>query len=127
MNRNCALRDPRTGVSLDVSRDLRTSDLLDDHSMVDDHRDAPVGRHNYVLGDRNDLMMGVNSGVSHGLRMSDPLDDHSMDDDHRDVLVGHHMNVTGDRRTDGNRVSHNCARLDLNRGANLDAMNRHVK
>jgi hypothetical protein len=57
VNRNCALPDLMTGVNLDVSRDLRKSDLLGDRPMGGDHRDVLVGHHMNVMGDLKMVLM----------------------------------------------------------------------
>jgi hypothetical protein len=182
LNRNRALRDPKTDENSDVNRG-RHKNVTDDHSMDDDHHGVLVDHHKNVTDDRNDLKMVVNHvsrnyvlpdqnlvvkmdvslylrmngmddrndlnlDVSLGLHMSDLLDDHSTDDDHHDALVGHRKNGMDDLNLDvktgenrdrrmndllddlnlvASRVNRNCVRRDRNLGANLDAMNHHVK
>jgi hypothetical protein len=111
--------DDRNDLNLDVSRGLRMSDLLGDHSMDDDRHDVLVGHHKNV---KRDLNLDENLDVSRGLRMSDLLDDHSMVVSHVNRNYAHH-----DRKTDVNRVNRNYVPPDLNRGASLVVMNHHVK
>ena len=60
VNRNYVRRDQKMVVMMDASRGLHMNDLLDDQSLVDDHRDVPVGHRMNVMDDPNDLMMVVN-------------------------------------------------------------------
>jgi len=146
---NDRLDDQMTDVMTDGSHDHRMSDLLDDHSMDDDHHGALVGHRKNGMDDRK---TDENSDVSRGLHMSDRLDDRRTDDDHHDVLVGRRKNVTDDRndlKTDGNHVNRGSgvhpnaqsvcehrvdlkidpecyAPRDLMMDANLGAKNLHV-
>jgi hypothetical protein len=92
VNRNYVLHDRKMDENLDVSRGLHMSDLLDDHSMDDDHHGALVGHRKNGMDDRNDLKMDGNLDVNRGLR----------------------MNVTGDLNLGGNHVNRSCAPHDRN-------------
>ena len=100
-NRNCALHDQMKDVNLDASRGLHMNDLLDDQSLVDDHRDVPVGHRMNVMDVPNDLMTDGNLDASRGHRMSDLLVDQS---------------------SDVSRANRNCVRRDQMTDVNLDAM-----
>ena len=117
LNRNCALRDLKTGASLGVNRGHRMSDRLDD---------------------QNDLKMGGTTDVSRVIRMSDRLDDQNlgvsrvirncvrrdlMTDGNLDVNRDHHMNVMDDRNDlmmVVNLVNRNYVRHDRKMGGNSD-------
>ena len=86
VNRNYVRRDQKMVVMMDASRGLHMNDLLDDQSLVDDHRDVPVGHRMNVMDVPNDLMTDGNLDASRDLRMSDRLDDRNLDDDRHDVL-----------------------------------------
>ena len=148
MNRNYVRRDQKMVVMMGASRGLHMNDLLDDQSLVDDHRDVPVGHRMNVMDVPNDLMTDVNLDVNRGRRMSDRLDDHSMGDglmkganhDHRmsdrlddqnlvakmDGNLYPRMNVMDDLNLDASRANRNCALHDQMKDVNLDAMSHHV-
>jgi hypothetical protein len=79
------------------------SDLLDDHSMDDDHHGALVGHRKNGMDDRK---TDENSDVSRGLHMSDRL---------------------GDLNLDASRVNRNCVRHDRNLDVTMVVKNLHVK
>jgi hypothetical protein len=121
---NCVLdvrRDPRTGVNLDVNRDLRTSDLLDDPLMGANRvnrncvrRDLKMGaktdvsrvNRNYARRDRS---LGVMMDVNLYHRMNDRLDDLNSDDVRHDPRTGVSLDV-----------SHGLRMSDLLDGRSLD-------
>ena len=95
--------DRKMDGNLGVNRDHHTNDLLGDHLMDDDHHDALVGHRKNGM---DDLNLDVKTGENRDRRMNDLLDD---------------LNLVA------SRVNRNCVRRDRNLGANLDAMNHHVK
>ena len=115
--------DLKLDVSSDVNRGLRMNDLLDDQSLVDDHRDVPVGHRMNVTDDRNDLKMDETTDGNLCHRMSDPLDDRNLDDDRHDVLGDLRKNVMDDRNDlmmVVNLLNRNCALHDPKMVVNLD-------
>jgi hypothetical protein len=105
VNRSCVRHDLNLVLMMDVSRDLRMNDPLDDQ------------------------MTGVNLGVSlcHRMNVTDDLNDLNLDGN-LDVNRGLHMSdLLGDLKTDGNHVNRNYAPRDLKMDASLDVMNHHVK
>ena len=126
VNRNYVRRDQKMVVMMDASRGLHMNDLLDDQSLVDDHRDVPVGHRMNVMDVPNDLMTDGNLDASRDLRMSDRLDDRNLDDDRHDVLGDLRKNVMDDLNLDASRANRNCALHDQMKDVNLDAMSHHV-
>ena len=141
VNRNCALRDRKMDVSLDVMTDvslcLRMNDLLVDH-LTDGTMDVSHDlRMNDQLGDQNldvsranrscalrDLKMDGTMDVSHDLRMNDQLDDQNLVDGRHDVPDDLRMNAMDDRNdlTMGvNLLNRSCVLRDLKTDGNLDA------
>jgi hypothetical protein len=130
---NYALDDRNLDASSDVNRGHRMSDLLDDHSMDDDHRDVLVGHCNYALDDQNlDVMKVVNP--CH--RTNDLLGDLNSDDVRRDRNLDgmtdgnlcHRMNdLLGDLMTGVSRVNRKYVRHDLKLVAKMDGKSHHVK
>jgi len=112
--------DLKLGVNLVVNRGLRMNDLLDDQSLVDDHRDVPVGRRMNGMDDRNDLMMVVNL-LNRNCALRDLKTGASLG-----VNRGHRVNgLLDDLNLDVSRVNRNCARHDLTMVVSLDVSRGH--
>jgi hypothetical protein len=109
--------------NLDVNLCLRMNDLLDDHSMDDDHRDALVGHRKNEMGDRNDLKMVVNLLNRNCVRLDLKMGGNS-DVKNLHVRLMVYLNMNCDRMShDHLRCGHLKMRHhDMNRmdGMNLD-------
>ena len=100
LNRNCALRDLKTGASLGVNRGHRMNGLLDD----------------------------LNLDVSRGHRMSDRLDDQNLDVSRVNRRTGVHLNaqLVYEHRVDLTIDPECYVRRDRKMGENSDVKNLHV-
>ena len=141
MNRNYVRRDQKMVVMMGASRGLHMNDLLDDQSLVDDHRDVPVGHcmnvmdgrnlgasrvnRNYAPRDQN-LVAKMDGNLYRHTNVMDDRNDLKMDGTTDASLCLRMNDRLDDLSLDANHVSHNCVHRGPKMDANLDGMNLHV-